>query len=249
MSYADVRATNQRVSQQLATAPTYQAALRGQWWYPGMPQTDGFRVENLRAAAAADGVDIPAGYSYDPKKGFTDANNSSHWFSDVRVLGPLAVAASGLAGGFLGGAGSAGGASGGAGTVEGVIPGGAEAGGALGPASSLAPGAAVPGSGIPTGLGTTAATTAGGGAATSLLDKLKEKATNPSTYLDIAKAAVPLAVGALTQPKSAMDDPSVQALLQMNLRRQQRVDPLHQSVTQLSMAMLPTAYQNKLTGG
>ncbi len=40
-----------------------------------------------------------------------------------------------------------------------------------------------------------------------------------------------------------LDDATVQQLMQMALKRQQRTDPLHDSVTQLAMAMMPTGYQ------
>jgi hypothetical protein len=39
------------------------------------------------------------------------------------------------------------------------------------------------------------------------------------------------------------DDPNAKALLEMALKRQQRTDPLHESVTRLAGAMLPTNYQ------
>ena len=39
-------------------APTYQAALKGQWTSPGMPNTPGFKSEQLRAAAKQDGIDL-----------------------------------------------------------------------------------------------------------------------------------------------------------------------------------------------
>lgn len=40
-----------------------------------------------------------------------------------------------------------------------------------------------------------------------------------------------------------LNNPQIQQLLNMSLQRQQRTDPLHQAVTQLSMSMLPTAVQ------
>jgi hypothetical protein len=39
------------------------------------------------------------------------------------------------------------------------------------------------------------------------------------------------------------DDPNAKALLEMALRRQQRTDPLHEQVSRLAGAMMPTAYQ------
>ena len=83
--------TDPGLEPRLSRAPTYQAALRGEWFSPGMPRTPGFRVENLRAAARLDGVEIPSGYAWKDGR-FQDAQET-HWYSDPAVIGPLAVGA------------------------------------------------------------------------------------------------------------------------------------------------------------
>lgn len=85
--------TDPTLAGKLQRAPTYQAALLGQWHQP-LNGTPAAKAILLREAARADGIDIPSGYAFDPKKGFYDAN-ADHWYSDPRVLGPIAVGAAG----------------------------------------------------------------------------------------------------------------------------------------------------------
>lgn len=103
--------TDPTLAPKLARAPTYQAALRGAWTAPGMPNTPGYRAMQLRAAARQDGIDIPAGYAFDADRGFYDAN-ADHWYSDPRVIGPLAVAATGAGLGLFAAPGAAAGSAG-----------------------------------------------------------------------------------------------------------------------------------------
>jgi hypothetical protein len=94
--------TDPNLRAKLQRSPTYQRALRGEWWAEGMPHTPGFQAEHLRAAARMDGIEIPSGYKFDRGSGsFIDAN-ADHWYSDPRVLGPAAVAAGGAAGALFG---------------------------------------------------------------------------------------------------------------------------------------------------
>lgn len=93
---------------------------------------------------------------------------------------------------------------------------------------------------------------ADGGGGNSLLNFLKQMlggggSGGGSNASKIAQAGI-AGLGALlgSRQKNVLDDATVQQLLQMSLKRQQRTDPLHESVTQLAMAMMPTAYQKKV---
>jgi hypothetical protein len=81
----------------------------------------------------------------------------------------------------------------------------------------------------------------GSAAGTSLTHDIVSHLLTPGGIATLASAIPSLIRDA---GGGANNDPTTQALLDMALKRQQRVDPLHASVTRLSNAMLPTAYQN-----
>jgi hypothetical protein len=95
-----VSKTDPSLNPKLSRAPTYQKALKGQWFAPGMPRTEGYKAMHLRAAARVDGIEIPSGYAFKDGK-FQDANQD-RWYSDPRVIGPAAVAAAGAVPALLG---------------------------------------------------------------------------------------------------------------------------------------------------
>jgi hypothetical protein len=173
---------------------------------------------------------VPSGYTIDPDTNQLKKDDPIPWAKIGITSGALlggAIAAPALmgAGGSAAGGASASGAS------------GASAAAAEGPGSFAAPvaGGATPLGGV--------APVAAGGAGNSILDWLKD----PKNLAGLA-TTIP-AIAGLTgnggSQNGPMDDPTVQQLLQMNLKRQQRTDPLHESVTQLAMGMMPTAYQRK----
>jgi hypothetical protein len=94
-----VSKTDPSLNPKLSRAPTYQKALKGQWFAPGMPRTEGYKAMHLRAAARVDGIEIPSGYAFKDGK-FQDANQD-RWYSDPRVIGPAAVGAATLGAGML----------------------------------------------------------------------------------------------------------------------------------------------------
>lgn len=193
------------------------------------------------------GAQDRSGNFYDP--------NADHWYSDPRVLGPIAVAAAGgLAGaGLLPGAPSAAAAGGGAssfpasglnadGTLAaslthpaGMVPGGTAAGvaagtGGLGSIAPIASGAA--------GSAAANAATSGG----SILSKLM----SPSGIASLA-GLIPALMGGGSGGNVSQ---AQEALLNEALKRSQRVDPLHQAVTQLAFSRLPDSARQgiSLTG-
>ncbi len=151
-----------------------------------------------------------------------------------------------MAGGTAAGAGGGGGVSAGAG---GVLPnsGGYVAGVSAPQIASQGVSAGIPLGGI-TAAGAGAAGGAGasgaaGAAGQSLGRKLINQVLTPQGLATLAGTIGGLA----TSGGGIDDDPNAKALIEMALRRQQRTDPLHESVTRLANAMLPTAYQSGRT--
>lgn len=215
--------TDSSLEPRLQNAPTYQAALRGQWFAPGMPQTPGFRVEHLRAAAKADGIEIPSGYAFKDGR-FQDANQD-RWYSDPRVLGPIAVAATGSVGGLLGGASSA-------------AP-------ALGNVNATIDALSGAGAGAGAGAGSTAAS---GGIA-----GLKAALTNPGKLAGLAAATVPAFLGASGAGSGTGDPKELNAQIQRMLAQQeQRVtqaQPIYDTLVNMAYGMSPTAYRGQAPAG
>lgn len=257
--------TDETLAPRLRSAPTYQAALRGQWWAPGMPQTPGFKALNLRAAARLDGIDIPSGYAFNEGKGeFYDAN-ADHWYSDPRIIGPIAVAATTAGFGALGG--PAGLAPGASGVIPGTgIPTVAGAGGSaalpFAPASAALPAAGasgvIPGTGIPTvggtGAGVTAppAMTAAGitgttAAATSSIERLRRALTSPEGIAALGSFAASQAMrGGNANAGNTDELRRIQGITEAQMRRS---DPLHQVAVQLAFQRAPIRAREGVTLG
>ena len=222
------------LSRALQSAPTFQSALSGQWFAPGMPHTAGFRSENLRAAARADGIEIPSGYAFNASKGqFYDAN-ADHWYSDPRVLGPIAVGAASAGLGAFGGAGSA-----------------------AGGAASAASGSAIPGAAVPTSIGMSALPAAiasqgasaaiplGGLAAATAAPVAAGAGAEALTKLLSVKGIASLGpvIAALAarggNPSATADTAALSRIQGITEQQMRRADPLHQAVTQLAYQRLP----------
>lgn len=238
------------VNASLKGDPQYQAALDGRVNFGGFPTgpdglvLPGFRQQNARAYA-----EQKLGRGNVPSGGIRDTGefydpNADHWYSDPRVLGPIVVGAAGGLGAALGGPPSM------VGTVVGEsnMVGGMSAPAAALPATFGTP-SQIAGISVPTatqggvGLGGVTAAGAGAGAAGAGA-KFKDFFTNPKNIAGLAATGVAMGGAAGGGgAKSPMDDATVQQLMQMALKRQQRTDPLHDSVTQLAMAMMPTGYQ------
>jgi hypothetical protein len=227
------------LNEQLRRAPTYQAALRGQWRAPGLPDngTRAMLAQHLRAAAQQDGIVIPAGYAFDGQQ-FNDAN-ADHWYSDPRIIGPAAVGALTFGAGAFGGA-----AGGGAGAAGGALP------------SASIPGmhAAVPGSiagqgGVGLG-GMTAAGAGGGGikgAVSGLGNQMLDNLTTPKGIASLASLVPALMSrgGGGGGGDLMGQNPQLQNLMNMSAERAQRTDPLHQAVTSLAMSRMPVSSRPK----
>lgn len=222
------------INAQLRNDPGYQAARAGRvnvGQFPTGP--DGLVLPNFREMNAryyaqkkygqnsVGGAQNKQGDFYDP--------NADHWYSDPRVLGPIAVGAAGglAAGGLLPGAAQSA-AAGGAGAPTAVpsmpwtIPAGFEA--SMGAA--------------PPALGSVAPTVAGGAAgagAKTLAGSIKDKLLSPSGIAGIGGLIAALMANRGNGETSAAQE----ALLNEALKRSQRVDPLHQAVTQLAFSRLP----------
>ena len=80
----------------------------------------------------------------------------------------------------------------------------------------------------------------GGGGPRSVGQELLDSLLTPQGLATLAGTIGSIA----TQGGGVGDDPNAKALVEMALKRQQRTDPLHESVTRLANAMLPTAYQS-----
>lgn len=123
----------------------------------------------------------------------------------------------------------------------GFLPGAFGAAGAGGAAA--APGTAVPAA---TGAGTAAASAAAGAAATGGIGEvLKRYLLNPSNATDLAGVVTAL-IGA-TRGGGGQSSAEAQRLNQITEQRMQRVDPLHQAVTQLAWNRLPISARQGIT--
>lgn len=188
---------------------------------------------------------IPAGYTVDIDTNQLKKEAGIPWRQiGLTSVGMLAGAAAvpALFGSAAPAAGQAAGAGAGAGTTaaaEGLIPATFASPAGMYPAAVESGIWGTGASGAGAGLGGVAAGAGVGGA-------LKDFITDPRNIATLA-TTIPALVAASGESgsDSALADPTVQQLLQMSLQRQQRADPLHESVTNLSMAMLPTAYQTR----
>jgi hypothetical protein len=234
----------------LANDAGYRAALQGQP-VPGEPfpmgpdglVLPGFRPGNARAYARRKGLDF--GGHIDPQSGQISDPDVSHWYSDPRVIGPLAVGGATLGLGALGGVGggaSAGSGAAGAGVGVGETAGGFGVGGLS--ATSL---------GVPAtaGLGTaggaaTGATIAGAGgtAASKILQQATDQNADASTAQRVAGllAGVGGLFGGKALGNSMNQDnipPELSQLLALSLDRAKSQQGLFNQVNSGVSQMLP----------
>jgi hypothetical protein len=210
------------VNSQLSRLAGYDQALNGQDFGYGFPTgpdgrvLPGFRIENARAYARAHGYVVPSGQLKSDGT-FTDPN-ADHWYSDPRVIGPIAVGAASLGAGLLGGPSALLPEA----TGPSTLPG---AGASIGSAPSAL------GSGVTAGAVTGAATGATTSAAPSLTSQLIKTAIG---------SGIPLAASLLSRgADNGANAETEKALLAEALKRTARTDPLHQAVTQLAYSRLP----------
>lgn len=204
-------------------------------WVPfPNPANDGQRVENARVRARRAGIDIGAG-RLDPD-GVLRNPNADHWYSDPRVIGPLAVGAAGALPAFFGGA-AAGpaAATSGSGTLASnglsIVP----------PAAGGAGTAAIPsGAAVATG-----ATTAGGitgttAAGTSALEALRRTFTSPHGVASLA-ALIPSLIATANGggSNSGTTNEELRRIQGITEARMRRADPLHQVAVQLAYDRAP----------
>lgn len=231
------------INQQLLQLPGYQQAVRSADRYT--------RGEVARRFAAAHGIQVPSG-AVDEQGRFSDPN-ASHWY-DPGKIGPLVVGGSALGVGLLGGPFAGAAAASGAGPA-----GGGTAASAAGPVGGIpiayAPGAAAPNAGAlgtsvaglsPLGsLAPTVANAAGNVGGNALASSIKDKLLSPQGLAGLGASIAGLV--AANRGGNTETDAATNALLQEALKRSQRVDPLHQAVTQLAFSRLPDSARNGIT--
>lgn len=191
------------------------------------------------------GFDLPAGYKLQPNGTFqyTANTNQDHWYSDPRIMGPIAV-----------------GAAGGLGALAGA-PGAAASAGASGmPAAMTASAPAIASQGVSASipLGGVAAGAGAGGVGGALAKAGKGLLGNLTSVDGIASLApliASLASGGFGGGNSGGPDNDflMQAYgdakrqNQMQEARYRRVDPLHEAVTQLAFNRLPISSRQGIT--
>lgn len=218
------------IRQQIAADPRVQAIeqSRRRGSIPGRVRADELRALGYRVpddyVYVGQGARMP-GHVYDDR----DA-----WDTGLGIAGGtlLGLGTAGVLGvGPLAGSGSA------AASASGGLP---ATGGFDGPIGTMV-GQTATGGSVPLG-GVTAGSAAGAAsaAAPSLGRRILDQVLTPQGLATLAGTIG----GIATSGGGIEDDPNAKALLEMALKRQQRTDPLHDSVTRLANAMLPTAYQS-----
>lgn len=192
------------------------------------------------AELRAMGFNVPDGYTFafGGRSGYGNLlDDQQSWFESgwpAIAIGATAggLGLAGMTGGTAGTAAASGNAA--AAPSAGTLMGTGGFDGAIGTPAMSSAGAA--GGAAPLG-GYTAA--AGGGA--SLGKQIADKVLTPQGIASLATAIPSL----IANSGGVEDDPNVKALMEMALKRQQRADPLHESVVNLANAMLPTGYQRR----
>lgn len=225
------------INAQLAALPGYREAISRANEYQ--------RGQVARQFAAAHGIQVPSG-AVDAQGRFYDPN-ADHWYSDPRILGPAAVgAATGI--GLLTMAPAAAGAAGAGGLLPSAqaVPTSVAMNAVPASIASQAASAGIPLGGLTASAGGAGAAAGGAAAAEggrSLGRQILDHVLTPQGLATLAGTIGGIATGG--GGGNIEDDPNAKALIEMALRRQQRTDPLHESVVNLANAMLPTAYQRK----
>lgn len=241
MSNVNFDATNA----QLQRLPGYQLALSGKDFGFGFPKgadglvLPGFRVENARAYARSQGVEISGG-QIDQRTGTVNDPNADHWYSDPRVLGPIAVGAA--TGGALAFGGPAAAAASGAGTVPAAASGVTSAGTPMADFLAGAPGMASTESGL-----------VNGAAVPSFANSIKSILTNPRDLASLA-AIIPslkLAGGSGPNPFSANSDlmGQINSGLAMQNERTKQAQPIYDALINQAYGRTPTRYRGAAPSG
>jgi hypothetical protein len=195
--------------------------------------------DRARQLARARGLDT-SGMAWDGTK-FTDSN-ADHWYSDPRVLGPIAVGASAGIGALAGasGAGGAAAAAGPGGLYEAVPAGIASQGASAGiPLGGIAAGG---GGGVGGAAGSAAA--AGGGSA---LARIKNALMSGDGLTAAAAITAALAGGDGSNASTRASEEQARRMQAITEARMRRVDPLHEAATQLAFGRLPVSSRQGLT--
>lgn len=241
------------INRLLQRVPEYQAALRGAS-LPGapFPTPTNFaqRVENARWAAKQYGdITIPSGQI--TANGDVVDPNRTHWYTDPRIMGPIAVAAAtgiGLLAGPAAGAGSA--------AADGALVNTAGVGSpAFTAATTSVPQVASQGisAGVASGAGAGAAATGAAAGGKSLTDVLKNL-TDPQNALKVAgliPAFSNLAGGGGNSPfnedsalmKGALEDMAAAR------KRYQQAQPLYDTAINMAYGRMPTQYRGAAPEG
>jgi hypothetical protein len=222
---------------QIGYAPSM-AGIRGR--VPGESESEYRRYvqiqqgERARQLARQRGLDT-SGMAWDGTQ-FTDSN-ADHWYSDPRVLGPIAVGASAGIGALAGAPAAAGGAA----ALDTSIASGAGA-------SSIPAGAAVPAAAggasaaVPLG-GVTAGAAAGG----SAWDRIQRALTSGDGLTAAAAITAALAGGDGSNAATRASEEQARRMQAITEARMRRVDPLHEAATQMAFGRLPVSARQGLT--
>lgn len=226
------------INQQLQGDPQYRAALAGHYNPYNFPTgPDGLVLPGFRQQAARAYVDARFGRRPGTPAGAIRSNgefydpNDEPWYTDPRIMGPVAVGAASGIGAFAGGAGAGAAAP-------------AATGSLTAPVSSnvaMPTFGAAGGAGAASGAGSTAASGAAAATGSSVLGRT----------MQALAGGLPI-VGALTNRNaggslgSNINDvmqalPELRQMLNLQMGQAQRADPLHQSLVTLSQRLLPNS--------